>query len=207
MCEECHGPGSLHVSNPRGFAMKVNRDPEECGACHRRGGVEAVNASGGFIKHHEQYEELFQSKHVTIDCVTCHDPHAGVIQLRKAQVADPAVLTVRTTCENCHHEQDKYQNSDVHPALTECIDCHMPRVTKSATGNAEWFTGDIRTHMMGINPFQIEQFSEDGSVALSEIGLNFACRHCHRDGGPASVKTDEELINQAVGYHARTESP
>ncbi len=200
-CEECHGPGSLHVAAPRGFAMEVNRDPEECGACHRRDGVEAVNAKGGFIQHHEQYEELFQSKHVTINCVTCHDPHAGVVQLRKAQESDPTVQTTRTQCENCHYTEANYQNSAVHPEVAQCIDCHMPRVTKSATGNVDLFTGDIRTHLMAINPTQIEQFNEDGTVALSEIGLNFACRHCHVEGGPASVKADEELINKAVDYH------
>ena len=35
MCEECHGPGSLHSDNPRGVAMKLNRDAAECGDCHR----------------------------------------------------------------------------------------------------------------------------------------------------------------------------
>jgi hypothetical protein len=69
------------------------------------------------------------------------------------------------------------------------------------------FTGDIRTHLMGIDATQIEQFSEDGSVALSELGLNFACRSCHVDGGSATVKTDEELIEKAYGYHDRPETP
>ena len=126
----------------------------------------------------------------------CHDPHAGVIQLRKA-----GEQTTRTQCENCHFEQAKVQNSEIHPAVAACIDCHMPRVTKSAVGNAEMFTGDIRTHLMAIDPEQIEQFNEDGSLSLSELGLNFACRHCHVEGGSATAKTDEELINVAVGYH------
>ncbi|UCC53487.1 MAG: collagen-like protein, partial [Anaerolineaceae bacterium] len=77
-CEECHGAGSLHVNNPMTVDMKIDRDSEACGDCHVRGGSEEVNASGGFIKHHEQYEELFQGKHIAIDCVVCHDPHAGV---------------------------------------------------------------------------------------------------------------------------------
>ena len=195
-CEECHGPGSLHVGNPSGVALDKDRDAELCGDCHYRGAPEAIDASGGFIKHHEQYEELFQSKHITIDCVVCHDPHAGVIQLRQA-----GEQTTRTQCENCHFTEAKYQNSDVHPAVAECIDCHMPRVTKSAVGNAEMFTGDIRTHLMAIDPDQIEQFNEDGSVALSELGLNFACRHCHVEGGSATVKTDEELTQKATDYH------
>ncbi len=203
-CEECHGPGSLHVANPYFVSLEIDRDSEQCGECHIRGDVESVNASGGFIKHHEQYEELFQSKHITIDCVVCHDPHAGVVALRKAEEGTP---TVRTACENCHRSEATYQDSQVHPLVADCIDCHMPRVTKSAVGNAEMFTGDIRTHLMSINPLQIGQFSEDGSVALSDLGLDFACRSCHVDGGSASVKTDEELTDKAYDYHDRPESP
>ncbi len=203
-CERCHGPGSLHAANPHGVAMKVDRSSDLCGECHERGAQESVNASGGFIKHHEQYEELFQSKHITIDCVVCHDPHAGVVALRNAEEGTP---TTRTQCENCHFNQAKYQDSPVHMELVTCIDCHMPRVTKSAVGNAEMFTGDIRTHLMAIDATQIGQFNEDGSEALSQLGLDFACRSCHVDGGMASVKTDEELIDKAWGYHDRPESP
>lgn len=197
-CEECHGPGSLHVANPYLVSLEIERDSEQCGECHIRGEVESVNASGGFIKHHEQYEELYQSKHITIDCVVCHDPHAGVVALRSAEEDVP---TTRTQCENCHFAEAENQASQVHPLVADCIDCHMPRVTKSAVGNAETFTGDIRTHLMAIDPTQIEQFTEDGSQALSQLGLNFACRNCHVEGGSATEKTDEELIEKASGYH------
>jgi len=197
-CERCHGPGSLHAEEPHSVRLVIDRDPELCGECHLRGSPEAVDASGGFIKHHEQYEELFQSKHIVLKCVTCHDPHVGVVALRQAEEQ-----TTRTQCENCHFEQAKYQDSEVHPAVAECIDCHMPRVSKSATGNAEMFTGDIRTHMMAIDPDQVGQFTEDGSVALSQLSLDFACRHCHIEGGSATPKTDDELIEKATGYHER----
>ncbi|MBC8507709.1 MAG: hypothetical protein H8D34_22820 [Chloroflexi bacterium] len=203
-CEACHGPGSLHAADPHGVSMEIERSFALCGECHIRGSSEAVDASGGFIKHHEQYEELFQSKHITIDCVTCHDPHAGVVALRNAEEGTP---TTRTSCENCHFDQAKYQDSQIHPLAADCIDCHMPRVTKSAVGNAEMFTGDIRTHLMAIDSTQIGQFSEDGSKALSQLGLDFACRSCHVDGGSATVKTDEELIDKAFGYHDRPEAP
>lgn len=204
-CEECHGPGSQHAANPQGVQMAIDRDAELCGQCHIRGAIEEVNASGGFIKHHEQYEELFQSKHITLDCVVCHDPHDGVIQLRKAQEADPTVMTTRTQCENCHFKEGQYQASQVHPNVAECIDCHMPRVTKSAVGDASKFTGDIRTHLMAIDPNQIGQFTEDGSAALSQLGLDFACRSCHVEGGMATVKTDEQLIDKATDYHTPSE--
>ncbi len=197
-CEACHGPGSLHVDNPQGVEMKVDRHAAECGACHRRGAIEEVDASGGFIRHHEQYEELFQSKHAIIDCVQCHDPHEGVIQLRQA-----GVQTTRTTCENCHFEQGKYQNNASHvDGGVACIDCHMPRVTKSAVGNPDTYTGDIRTHLMGIDPTQVSQFNEDGSLSQSQLALDFACKHCHVPGSEVEI-SDETLVNTATGYHDR----
>jgi hypothetical protein len=70
-------------------------------------------------------------------------------------------------------------------------------------GNAEKFTGDIRTHLMAIDPDQVGQFSEDGSEALSQLSLDFACRHCHVEDGTASAKADAELIERAAGYHDR----
>ena len=198
-CERCHGPGSAHAANPYTVNMTINRDGELCGECHRRGDVEQVNAKGGFIQHHEQYEELFQSKHIVLDCNICHDPHLGVVQLRNEGKA-----TTRTECINCHFEKEVVQSSPVHLAMgVDCIECHMTRVSKSAVGNAAKFTGDIRTHMMGINPIQVAQFTDDGNAALSQIGLNFACRNCHVAGGKASVKTDEQLMKRAYNYHAR----
>jgi hypothetical protein len=201
-CEACHGPGSLHASNPRGYAMQIDRDAELCGKCHIRNAIEAVDAKDGFIEHHEQYEELFQSKHITLDCVVCHDPHTLVVQLRKA-----GAQTTRTQCENCHFKQAQFQNNPMHVAgKVACIECHMPRLVKSAWGDPEKFTGDIRTHMMAIDPTQIGQFSEDGKTALSQIGLDFACRHCHVQG-VGFPKTDEELLAAASGYHNPPETP
>lgn len=197
-CEACHGPGSLHAANPRGVKLLVDRSSEQCGKCHYRGAPEEVDASGGFIQHHEQYEELFQSKHLTLECVDCHDPHLGVIQLRKV-----GLQTTRTKCENCHHNQANYQASDVMKGFVTCIDCHMPRLVKSAAANAAKFTGDIRTHLMAIDPIQVGQFTEDGKLALSQIGIDFACRSCHVEGGIAMAYADAELRQKAYNYHAR----
>ncbi|MBN1147385.1 MAG: hypothetical protein JXA78_09015 [Anaerolineales bacterium] len=201
-CEACHGPGSLHVTNPRGIEMKIVRDGEECGDCHRRDSVEQVNASNGFIQHHEQYEELYQSKHLVLDCIDCHDPHMGVVQLRKA-----GEQTTRTQCENCHFKSAKYQNVEQHIAIgVPCIECHMPRLVVSGWGNPELFSGDIRTHVMAIDAAQVGQFSEDGAVAYSQISLDFACRHCHIIGTGLD-KTDEELVQAAADYHSSSYVP
>lgn len=195
-CEECHGAGSQHAENPIVVNAKIDRDAESCGACHSRGAIEEVDASNGFIQHHEQYEELFQSKHIALDCVVCHDPHTGVVQLREAELP-----TVKTNCENCHFVEAQYEAGHNDIGGVDCIDCHMPRITKSAVGDPEMFMGDLRTHIMAIDPNQVEQFNEDGTVALSQISLNFACRSCHNPDGRAPEVSDEALISLAVGYH------
>jgi hypothetical protein len=194
-CEECHGPGSQHVKNPQGVQMQIDRDAEQCGLCHLRGDPENVDVSGGFVQHHEQYEELFQSKHIALDCVLCHDPHTGVIQLRQT-----GEQTTRTQCENCHFEQAKNIN---HMSIAKCIDCHMPFMVKSAIADPERYTGDIRTHLMAIDSEQIEQFDEEGNPVSFQIGLNFACRHCHSEGGMGLPKTDEELTALATIMHEK----
>lgn len=197
-CEACHGAGSWHVENPITVRPVVDRDAAACGQCHVRGeGPETVPASNGFIQHHEQYDELFQGKHAVINCVQCHDPHQGVIQLRQAEVQ-----TTRTECANCHFREERVQNVEIHMLVNvSCIDCHMPRLTRTAVGDASRFTGDIRTHLMAIDPEQIGQFTEDGRFSLPQLSLDFSCRGCHVENGNARPRSDEELRLAALGYH------
>ena len=95
----------------------------------------------------------------------------------------------------------------------DCINCHMPKIVKSAWSDPARFTADIRTHRMAIDPTLIEQFftatAEDGSeqqMVYSQISLNSACRHCHV---PDTVlaKTDEELLAAAPNFHTQVVVP
>jgi len=79
----------------------------------------------------------------------------------------------------------------------------MPKVTKSALGDPERYTGDIRTHLMAINPLSTSQFNDDGTFSQPYLSLDFACKSCHRDGGSGGVISDELLSEAAVGYHDR----
>jgi hypothetical protein len=205
-CEECHGPGSLHITNPQGVSPKIVRDAQQCSQCHLRGGGEAVEAKDGFIDHHEQYGDLFEGKHAVLDCVVCHDPHRGVKQL--AETDQP---TTRTACESCHFKQAQPPEGSVaarHAAMNvACIDCHMPRIIKTAWSDPTRFLGDMRSHRMAIDPTLIEQFytatGEDGaekSYAYAQISLNSACRHCHIND-TALGKDDATLQAAANGFH------
>ncbi len=193
-CEECHGPGENHVNDPYLVKMEVNRDPELCGSCHRRGEVTEIDASGGFIKHHEQYEELYESKKRVMRCVDCHNPHETVRYSKG--------LGIKTKCENCHFENARFQKiTDRKHA--QCVDCHMPYVTKSALGDPERFSGDVRTHLMAINPWAKSQFDKEGKFSQPYLALDFACRSCHYEGGSGGNLTDDELQEMAIGYHDR----
>jgi hypothetical protein len=183
-CEACHGPGSLHVAAPTMVHPTIDRSSALCDQCHRSSEIEIAD---GFIQHQDTYGDLFPGKHTVIDCVVCHDPHAGVEQLRQA--SQPAT---RTACADCHWREAQYRKSMKNVA---CESCHMPYAIQSAWSNAALFTGDVRTHQVAINPTQIEQFSENGGA---QIGLNFACRSCHTGGFDF---TDEEMIAEASGFH------
>ena len=202
-CEACHGPGSLHIANPRGIRMIVERDAALCNECHLGNVQQQVEAQDGFILHQDHVGGLFQSKHIILDCVLCHDPHSGVVQLSQAKTQ-----TTRLECVTCHWQEAKYQNGTAHSALDiPCIQCHMPLMVKNAWGDVDKYSGDFRTHFMAIDSTQINQFmniidanGQEKTVSLSQIGLDFACRHCH-GGGLSSPKTDEELMQVANGYH------
>jgi hypothetical protein len=199
-CEECHGPGSLHAADPQGIRMTVERSSQLCGQCHIRGNPALVDASGGFIRHHEQYEELFNSKHFATSCITCHDPHASA-------VFDDEEINpnrgIRQECDTCHWQQ-VFQNNRRHLGF-DCTVCHLPPLVKSAVGNLETFTGDISSHLFSINPDPAApQFTEDGAFSSPYITLEYACRQCH-NGERASERELEVLADMADGYHTPPE--
>lgn len=199
-CEACHGPASNHIKNPAGVALKIDRTSAACASCHAREDIEVIDAASGFIRHQEQADELFQSKHSALSCTTCHDPHQGVIQARET-----GVPTTRVQCESCHFKQEYTQKSPVMQGALSCVDCHMPRLDKSAQGSLAIFSGDLRTHLFAIDPRDpstVKQFSADGLSAVSQITLDFACKSCHRAGGSALEKTNTQLTTMATGYHS-----
>jgi hypothetical protein len=196
-CEACHGPGSLHASNPHSIRMVIDRDAEMCQQCHIFNS-DTLDIQAGFIQHSDQYGDLPQGKHAVIDCVLCHDPHTGVVQRQQMQQS-----ATRMPCENCHYQEKQVQNVARHAALNlACVECHMPPALQSAWGNPANHSGDLPTHRMAIDPNQIKQYNTDGSLATIQIALDTACRHCHTEGKLKTL-TDTELIKAASDYHAQ----
>ncbi len=172
-CEQCHG---------NGFAsMNVDRTAEACGICHYREAapgaeVNVIPAGGGFIKHHEQYNEHLAGPHANMNCATCHDPHKrGEFSIKEGK-----------ECTDCHVAiAASYANDPMAGYGVECKDCHMPYASKSANQLGP-FEGDVQTHLFYINTDDTaSMFTEDGAyVALDDNGkgattLDFACLRCH----------------------------
>jgi len=194
-CEACHGPGSLHASDPYGYLMVLDRSNQSCGECHTRASMTHIETANGFAQQNQQFDELYNSKHFAVQCIACHDPHASSVY------ADPNInptAGIRQTCDTCHW-QNIYQNNDKHFNL-ECVDCHMPAAGQSALANLEIFKGDINSHLFSINPDpEAPQFNEDGTLSMPYLTLNYACNNCH--GVFATAKDTQELADMANGYH------
>lgn len=151
-----------------------------------------IAASGGLIKHHEQYDEMLGvdpatgnelGKHMKagVDCITCHDPHKTMKHQDKTGTSG-----LKVDCLSCHGAGDAFEvdmPADSYMATLDCVSCHMPDITKNAVKHAAVgtgpATGDIATHIFKIDLTNDEQFTADGSFANPWITKAFACGTCH----------------------------
>lgn len=141
-CEACHGPASEHAKTGDKTKVKVNKSSALCGQCHIRGEKEKIPAAGGYIQHHEQYNELLASPHKSLDCVVCHNPH------KKSE------FSIKKDCSACHEKQTNAFKGSVHESVgISCVKCHMPKATKSAITKSK-YEADIKTHLFKINLIQ-----------------------------------------------------
>jgi predicted CXXCH cytochrome family protein len=150
-CDRCHGPVEEHVRKPSAknivnpAKLAVRARNSVCEQCHLEGEYRLLNAGKTWQDFHpgddleqtavtyllkrgdeevravEQAEQLALSKCVRASggklwCGTCHNPH-GEAADRSRQVRD--------ICQGCHATLSKA----THATVTECVSCHMPRLS------------------------------------------------------------------------------
>lgn len=178
-CEACHGPAGDHIRSDemaKANKMQIVEEMQLCGGCHIRGEQDKIPASGGFIRHHEQFNEALRGPHNEgndLTCITCHDQH------KSAKFKEG----IKASCDSCHEDVGKAYAASTHGGFgVDCIECHMPRASKSATKMGE-FEGDVRTHIFRIaTEADAKMFTEDGKyVAGDSVTLDFVCLHCHQN--------------------------
>lgn len=212
-CEGCHGPGSLHISNPMGVTPPNTGDTlkfEVCGNCHQRGGrTNAVPVSGGYVQHHEQFNEMKASKHrdgngAELVCKSCHEQH---VPLHYPNAAGTGLSAIKTKCQDCHanHEIKLKDGSGnvIGTKSIDCTNCHMSKTGKSAIavkiGNG--YKGDISSHTWSIEtrPYPKDSMWAGNLLKLengiSKTTLDFACLACH------STKDLNWASSYATGIH------
>ena len=211
-CEACHGPGTSFTTG-----MQVDNSADACGACHYRtaapGAEEnVIPASGGFIRHHEQYNEHLASPHASLDCVDCHNPHdKGNLSIwkdgerREWSGLEPEKIGAGAQCGvDCHSGvMESYSQTSMYDYGVACEDCHMPMASKSAQALGP-NQGDVMTHIFYINTDAVDRsamFTEDGGAVLLDddgkamVTMDFACQRCHE------TATLEELSKFAKDFH------
>ena len=170
-CIQCHG-GAMHAD----FGS-VDSSAAACGACHIRGESNTIPAGGGFIRHHEQYNEHLAGAHGSADCVACHDPH----KKGEWSIKEDAQCGV-----SCHADKmESFAKTSMYDYCVECKDCHMPYATKSAQALGP-HEGDLQTHIFYIDTYPMaDMFSEDGLFVnldgdgKAKVTMDFACQACH----------------------------
>ena len=220
-CEGCHGPGSLHATRafttPRGETDVLK---DVCGDCHNNGGRESpIPVADGFVLNHAQFQELEASRHGSVSfftCTTCHEPHVPlkyediIGRTFNGKPLDP----IRNQCQDCHpsHEPD-------HPAPIECVDCHMPKASKSAVG-IEYANGgargDIASHVWRINTAAVPRdsmFTADGAFLKPDasgwlsVTLDFACLGCHTEANETLAWASEYAKNVHASTRTAVDDP
>lgn len=225
-CEACHGPASAHLANlethPAGG--------KDCGDCHQRDFDSDTGEQfwrmpwkGGFMRHHQQAEDLSHSPHKNLACKACHNPHRSVVYDDGG---------VKNDCEACHNPNGvggkTYEVNVPAMAGLECTDCHMAFIAKSATvTDANGHRGDVHGHLFRISTeakeawqnvvdkvtgegfatkedaLAAERFWAQDADGNSVITLDYACLSCH-DGPDDDVAWAAE---HAAGIHDFPEPP
>jgi hypothetical protein len=174
-CEECHGAGEQHVAKPSNKNIKIDSSADACAKCHQRGGTgPKPMASGGFIKHHEQINELRVGSHKDLSCTECHNPHQRAILAEQK-------------CAECHDGEAAAYAKTIHgKSNISCVECHMPRASKSAIKTGE-FAGDVRTHIFKISTdpkaslfYTEEKDGKKNTYASGALTLDYVCLNCHQ---------------------------
>ncbi len=178
-CEACHGPGASHVANPAQISLSTEAN---CQACHVRGDVEKIDAKGGLVRHHEQYEDLLASPHMAVGCLACHDPH-------KSTKYGLGGFKGQSTCLDCHQQETVAVAPKAH---STCTSCHMPYTGKSAVSVRTAYEGgtlprgDIRSHIFRIQASaDWNMFTDDGKfvridgLGRAALSLEYSCLGCH----------------------------
>jgi hypothetical protein len=136
-CGACHGSGETikakGVDWPVGFMPGRALGPYQKTAFHADEEKAQFYADKTLDRHHQQYNDWQQSVHAQkgVSCTSCHYVH----QLGLPPTQFQTVGAGSGQCLSCHTgNTNKYAHA-IH-SFSNCIGCHMPRITMSSESGA-----------------------------------------------------------------------
>ena len=212
-CEDCHGPGSLHVESGGDISKIISYKKlsptqigENCMTCHQ---ANQENANYNFALH----------KQSGVSCISCHSAH---------HPATPNFLLVKSQPQLCYgcHAQQKAEfarpfKHRVDAGLIQCTDCHTPHGTvteKQLRTSAGGFDVCTKCHTEKSGPFVFEHVpvKEEGCTSchtphgsvnprmLRVANVNMLCLQCHSPIAGRDIPQVPSFHNQNAKYQACT---
>jgi DmsE family decaheme c-type cytochrome len=196
-CEDCHGPGSIHVEAGGGEDTIVMPNDANCLACHGSNPHEKRAMASRGTGRRALFDWQFAShKRAGVKCIDCHNAHtADRLGLR----TDPAFQIQHTDptsalCLGCHQEILGRISMPFHHPIREgamgCVSCHDPHGNMSRQLLSKNETCS-KCHQAQQGPFSREHqpVAEDCSIChdphgspfpkMVRVGQPMLCLQCH----------------------------
>jgi formate-dependent nitrite reductase cytochrome c552 subunit len=168
ICGSCHGRGETILAKdvdwPVGFRPGKALGQYQKAAPHVAEEKAEFYADQTLDRHHQEYNDWQQSIHAQkgVSCTSCHYVH----QLGLPPTQFQTVGAGSGQCLSCHTGNTNKFSHSIH-SFSNCIGCHMPRITMSAESGAA-----LRHTFKLMSP-------EDSLKAGGVDKLPNACSSCH----------------------------
>jgi len=190
-CENCHGAGGAHVTNPSQNGMLSPLESEVCGECHT-GFHHPTYDQWESSAHGHALETLQTNSHAGDHCLECHSAEAIVLSGVDAVLADVQIKAKNSiTCVVCHSPHGSPHEAQLREPVTQiCITCHT-------SGGA--LPGASPHHpqrelLLGLGGFEANGAEAQGPNSAHTNGVNARCVRCHvYQEHPADVTRDNPV--------------
>jgi len=202
-CENCHGPGSNHVSDPSGVAMEVDYGAGRCGMCHQScHGLCGEN-------HHPQHEEWMESKHsqalwdlygspdAQAECLQCHSTDYRLAPEGQKPGLWEAWYNIE--CVACHGPHGTPHLGQLRlPPWQLCADCH----TMSGAMPGQTPQRPQAETLHGTGAYRVDGSPLNGPYTMHWWGIWDECVTCHVHfepyGGPQQPVTSGHTFQASM---------